>query len=527
MSRSIIKKMVGIGSSTLLSRFFAYFREILTMQFLGIGIISDAFFIALRVPNSLRKIFAEGALSSVLVPAFITADQDAGTDQVNRLLSVSFVMIELFIALIVMIICWQAPYIVYQMAPGATAIQLEKSVIFLKILAPFILFLSSSAILSAALQATHRFLLPGLAPAILNIFYVICLLGALHGNWSPETLCISWIIAAIINCFIHLYACLHYKFHAAMPNKSSWIRFGKVILQLLPCIVSVGIGEINFWIDSAFASYLQSGTISLLRCSYQLINIPLGVIATSLSIILLPQFSKIGRSKDELGVYLADAIMFVTWMMLPIIMVMAYSSQQIFETMFLSSKFTMEHVLQASMNMNAYLAGLLFFALEKIVLNAFYALQATGIATCVAVATIIMNFFMNRFFMTLYGGTGLALATSISAGVRILMLLFILAYYFKIDLKLTSITKMIGRYLVQLGLCGTGFYIAAQTITRWIEQIHDRWLCSIFNINLSFDAYFFLHSFGFWLWFGPLIGIFFLVIYMTRKICKISFSYLE
>ena len=121
MSRSIIKKTVGIGSSTLLSRFFAYIREILLMDFLGISAVSDAFFIALRVPNSLRKVFAEGALSSVLVPALIHAERKDGSIGVNRLLTLSFLMIEAIVGMIVVLICCNAYTIVYQMAPGASA----------------------------------------------------------------------------------------------------------------------------------------------------------------------------------------------------------------------------------------------------------------------------------------------------------------------------------------------------------------------------------------------------------------------
>jgi putative peptidoglycan lipid II flippase len=527
MSRSIIKKAVGIGSSTLLSRFFAYFREVLTMQFLGVGVISDAFFLALRVPTSLRKIFAEGALSSVLVPALIRAERNEGKQGVDKLLSLSFVMIEFLIGLIVILICWQAGTIVFFMAPGASSEQLQASVRFLKILAPFILFLSSSAVLSAALQATNRFLLPGLAPAVLNCLYVGSLCLGLYFSWSVETLCWSWIGAAALNFLVHVWVCVAYNFNIALPEKSTWIGFGQVMLQLLPCILSVGIGEINFWIDSAFASYLQSGTISLLRCAYQLVNIPLGVIATSLSIVLLPQFSKIGHSKQELGVYLSEAIKLVTWMMLPITIVMIYSSREIFETMFFSSKFTMEHVIQAQWNMNAYLVGLIFFALEKILLNAFYALQSTGIATGVAFVTIAMNFFMNRILMSMYGGMGLALATSISAAVRICMFVIILAHYFNIDFHAVQVWRLLRNYLIQLLILGTFFITFASMISAWISTLSFYYVGNFWFLHCVLDAHFFLHSFGYWLWFGPLVCIFFFAIYRTRRFFGVSFSYLE
>ncbi len=527
MSRSIIKKTAGIGSSTLLSRFFAYIREMLLIQFLGIGAISDAFFIALRVPNSLRKIFAEGALSSVLVPALIRAEQQDGAAGMNRLLTLSFVMIEALIGAIIIGIYFAADYIVFCMAPGASEFQLSASVQFLRILAPFILFLSSSAVLASALQATQRFFLPGIAPAVLNCLYVGFLSISLYFSWSVTTFCWTMIAASVLNLMLHFVVCLRYNFKIARPDKHAWNNFKQVIFQLLPCMLSVGISEINFWIDSGFASYLETGTLSLLRYAYQFVNIPLGVLVTSLSMVLLPFFSKIGHSKEELGKYLAEAIKFVTWMMLPTMIIMMLCSREIFETMFFSSKFTMEHVVRAQWNMNAYLLGLTFFALEKIILNAFYALQSNGIATCVAIITIGMNYFMNSWLMGIYGGMGLALATSITAGIRIFMFIAILAYYFKIDFHFGQLFKLLRNYLMQLLLLGTIFVGSVMILSTWIAGLSFCWTINLWFVHLVFNAHFFLHSLGFWIWFGPLAGSFLLAIYSTRKFFGVSFSYLD
>ncbi len=527
MSRSIIKKTLGIGSSTLLSRFFAYIREMLLIQFLGIGAISDAFFIALRVPNSLRKVFAEGALSSVLVPALLRAERQGGSAGMNRLLTLSFVMIQAFVGLLIMVICWKADAFVLFAAPQSQQEVLIAGAKYLKILASFILFLSSSAVLAAALQATHRFFLPGFAPAFLNCLYVGFLSLCLYFSWSVSTFCWTMIFASMINLAVHFIVCVSYNFQFALPDNKTWDEFKQVVLQLLPCLLSVGIGEINFWIDSRFASGLQVGTLSLLRYAYQFVNIPLGVLVTSLSMVLLPYFSKIGHSKKELGQYLAEAIKFVTWMMLPITIIMIFCSREIFETMFFSGKFTMDHVVQAQWNMNAYLLGLTFFALEKILLNAFYALQSSGVATCIAVLTIGMNYCMNSWLMGLYGGTGLALATSITAAIRIFMFIAILAYYFKIDFHCSQLLRLLRNYLTQLLLLGSLFIGSACMLSRLIAGLLFSYSFDFWFIHLVFDAHFFLHSFGYWLWFGPLAGLFLFAIYATRKWFGISFSYID
>jgi len=527
MSRSIIKKTVGIGSSTLLSRFFAYIREVLMIQFFGIGAVSDAFFIALRIPNSLRKVFAEGALSSVLVPALIHAERKDGENGINRLLTLSFFMIELLVVLLVVGISWQADWIVHFSAPSASEDLLKTSAQYVKILAPFILFLSSSSILAAALQATHRLLLPGIAPAVLNCMYVGFLLLSLYFSWSVETFCWTMIYASIINMFIHLWVCAAYNFKFKLPEKEDWLALQHVLLQLLPCILSVGIGEINFLIDSRFASSLHSGTLSLLRYAYQFLNIPLGVIATSLSMVLLPHFSRIDHSKKELGIYLAEAVKFITWIMLPIMMVMFYSSREIFESMFFSNKFTIAHVFQAQSNLNAYLVGLTFFALEKILLNAFYALRSTGIATVVAIVTTALNYYMNQVLIGMYGGMGLALATSLSAGIRVIIFIMILAYYFKINFNFADLSKLLRNYILQLMFVGAVFMTFATIVSRIISSLTFSLIIGFGPMSLDLNPYFFLHSFGFWIWFGPLAGAFFFVLHASRKLFGVSFSYLD
>jgi|GEM_PF-286017 len=591
MSRSIIKKTIGIGSSTLLSRVFGYIREVLLMQLLGIGIISDAFFIAFRVPNSLRKVFAEGALSSVLVPALINAEKERGAAGTNKLLTASFIVIEAIVSLLVVFIYFFSYFIVHRVAPGASPEQLITSVKLLRILSSFILFLSSSSVLAAALQASHRFFIPALAPALLNCAYVASLIVCLYYSLSVEAFCWSMILASCLNLLLHVCVFIFYKFKFVRPDAQAWAGLKLILLQLLPCLLSVGIGEINFWIDSGFVSYLQDGTFSLLRYAYQMVNIPLGVIATSLSMVLLPHFSKIGNSKKELGAYLTEAIKFIIWMMLPITMIMMISSRAIFETMFFSSKFSMNNVLHAQSNMNAYLVGLVFFALEKILLNAFFVLKPhvlrphevvydniydnkdfchllvavkkqegslikvitnafkivtiviksayknlllfletippVSFATIVAAMTIGMNFLMNRWLMGIYGGMGLALATSISAGVRVVMLVVILLYYFKVVFNMAELWKLIRNYCLQLIILGSMFYGSVVAVTHVINSLLWSWTIHIGAWQIVFDAHFFLHSFGYWLWFGPLSAIFCFALYTTRKIFNISFSYLD
>jgi len=527
MSRSIIKKAAGIGSFTLISRFFAYIREILMIQFFGIGAVSDAFLIALRIPNSLRKIFAEGALSSVLVPALVHAERKDGHQGVNRLLTLSFFAIESLVAMLVAFIYWQADTVAAFSAPHASPEMLQMSAGYIRILVPFLLFLSSSSIFAAAMQASHRFLIPAIAPAFLNFLYIAGLACAIYFSWSVSTFCWSMIVASVINLVLHGIACWYYAFRFQAPIRSDLQALKLIILQLAPSMVSVGIAEINMLIDSRFASSLHAGSLSLLRYAFQFINIPLGVIAASLSMVLLPHFSKIGHSKKELGEYLTQAIIFVSWVMLPVTILMICCSQEIFQTMFFSAKFTTEHVVQAGGNLNGYAIGLVFYSLEKILLNAFYALHASGIATIISVVTIFLNYCMNHALMSIYGGMGLALATSLSAGVRIVIFVWVLISYFKIDINAQELLTTARNYLLQLVVLSTCFIFSMQAISVFIASFVSEQIVNLWVVSFVLNSHFFLQSFGFWLWFGPLAVAYCGAIYLTKNFFGVKISYLE
>lgn len=527
MSRSIIKKAAGVGSSTLLSRVIAFAREILLLQFLGVGAISDAFFMAFRVPNTLRKVFAEGALSSVIVPALVTADKKHGKDGVSRLTTASFIVIESLIAVLCLGIYFYANETISLIAPGFSSQQVMLGGNFLRVLVSFILFISSSAILGGALQSAHHFFIPAISPAMLNVCYVIALSISLYFSWSVKTFCICMIAASILNLFMHLlvYWRLHFRFQ--WPDRHAWHGVYLLLLQLLPCILSMSIGEINFFIDAGFASYLPSGTFSLVRYAYRFVGIPLGVLASSFAIVLLPYFSKIGDSKEKMGNYIHEAMKFVSWMIIPVTVVMMICSREIFETIFFSDKFNVAHVLEAEANMKAFLLGLLFFSLEKVLLNVFYALRSTNLAMLIALTSAAMNFFMDRALISMYGGMGLALATSIAAMFRVIMFVIVLRYYFGIRLEMSAFMKFCLRYIVQILLFSGLFFAICQLVIAGISYVDISWTLHLWKWNVVFDTHFFLHSFGYWVWFGPLSLVYFGLLYFTRRFFGIKMSYLD
>ena len=210
MSRSILKQSSKIGAFALISRCIAFMREILLFRFLSVGETSDIFFTAFRIPNTLRKIFAEGALASVLVPALINAQHNDSKEGLNRLTTLSFIIIESIVLIMCLVVFWQAPWFIAKIAPGFSVEKIAHSADLLKILISFILFFSSSAVFASALQAQHKFFIPAIAPSISNIFYVASILACLQFHLSIATFCYLMIVSAML-FFFNPYCCIHIR----------------------------------------------------------------------------------------------------------------------------------------------------------------------------------------------------------------------------------------------------------------------------------------------------------------------------
>ena len=200
-------------------------REVLLLRFLGIGIVSDAFYAAFKFPNNLRKVFAEGALSSVLIPSFVRIKKKKGKKGIIQLITLSFIIIEVFIIFLALFFYWKAAVIIKLFSPGFSPEQIEKGGQFLKILSSFILFISSGSVFAAALQADSHFFIPAISPSILNVIYIGSLLTCMVYNLSVNIFCLSMIFGSIIFLIVNFIAYLKYNFTLKMPDKESWKEF--------------------------------------------------------------------------------------------------------------------------------------------------------------------------------------------------------------------------------------------------------------------------------------------------------------
>ncbi len=514
--KSIIKKTIQIGSSTLMSRFLGIIRELLMVRYLGAGMISDAFLTAFKIPSSLRKIFAEGALSAAFVPSFVATLRKNKADAFS-LMSLAFVLFEGILLIVCGLIMFFAYPIISLIAPGFSSEQIALTVPLLRILMPFIFFISSSALLAGGLQAVGHFFVPAFGPILLNIVFIIGLLICLFFKLPVTYLCFFILVAGMLQFLQHVHVYIQHHLSFGPITRETVRHFSHILAKFFMCLLSMSAMEISLFIDTSFASLLPEGSISLIYYANRFMGIPLGVFAVAFSTILLPHFSRISTyAPKRLNFYVLESAKLVFWVTVPCALFMSFFSHKIFLTLFLSSNFGVAQAYQAGSILIAFLIGLFFFSYNKILLNIFYALHETTRPSIISVIGTAINIILNFVVIARMQAVGLALATTISGIIQTLLLLYFLHAYFGIHGYFYKLCQFIMRYLVQLFIVFGLFLIIYWCLSTFIDKYVSVWM-----------AQFLLEKIGFWLWVGPLCIMAGLALYFYRHLFGIRLYFLD
>lgn len=515
--KTIIKKTVEVGGFTFFSRILGIIREILMVKYLGASALSDAFLTAYKVPNSLRKFFAEGALSAAFVPTLINTMQLKGRKQVKGLISLGFIVFEGIVLILCIIVILKANTVIDFIAPGFSIEQINNATPILKIVMPVIFFLSSSALLAGAFQAVGHFFVPAISPVLLNISFISGLIVCLSFHLPIIYLCWFILFGGFLQFIIHVITYIKLQFGFGDIKKDNFIQLRAILIKFFLCLPSISIMELSLFIDTSFASYLPKGSISLVYYANRFVGIPLGVFAVAFSTILLPHFSQLSlRAPKRLNFYLFESAKFVLWVILPVILLMTFFSEKIFYTIFLSPKFTLSQVQQAAHILRMFLLGLFFFSFNKILLNLYYAMHVTWVPALIAAGATIVNVLLDSLFLNWLQASGLALATSLSSIVQASLFAYFLWKKYNIHLYVNPFILFALRYGIQLVI----FFIPFITSYYVVE-----WFISVYFSSLL--ATFFLYKLGFWLWTGPLSLLLFLALWYSRSYFNVRLFFLD
>ncbi len=417
---NLLKALAAVSSMTLVSRILGFVRDTVIARAFGAGFATDAFFVAFKIPNLLRRLFAEGAFAQAFVPILAEyknrrgeADTRLLVDHVSGLLALALFAVSLLGVL-------AAPFIVQLSAPGfaADAQKFELTTDLLRITFPYIFFISLVSLAGGILNTYSRFSVPALTPALLNISFIVFALW-LAPYFEPPVKALAWAVfcGGVLQLAFqvpHLWRLgLLPRFKLDFRDEGVW----RVIKQMGPAVFGVSISQISLLINIIFASFLVSGSVSWLYYADRLMEFPTGLLGVALGTILLPSLAKhyADESPDEYAKLLDWGLRLTLMLALPAAVALAILAVPLIATLFYYGEFSANDVLMTRNALTAYSVGLLGLILVKVLAPGFYARQNIRTPVKIALISLAATQAMNFIFILPFQHAGLALAIGLGA----------------------------------------------------------------------------------------------------------------
>jgi len=405
--RGLIRAAGSMSVMTMLSRIAGYFRDSLQATILGAANSSDAFVIAYRIPNMLRRLVAEGALTSAFVPTFARYIRKGDRDAMWRFAASVLYAMTVLLAVITVLGIVLSPLLVKALAWGF-AVSPEKVALTIslnRLMFPYIFFISLSAIMSGILNAFDVFALPAFTPVLLNLAIIACA-WTLKDRFSDPSygFAVGVLAGGLLQLVVQVPALLRHGMSLRPPASLDLGGLKEIGRLILPRVFGVGIIQVNLVIDSQFATSLQTGSVSFLYYANRVTELTLGIFAISLSTVILPTLSRATADGDRERVrgLLSTAMRLL--FCVPIIHVL-----------FERGRFTREDTFLTASALAYYAIGLLPFAAVNIQATAFYAHRDTRTPVKVGALTFFLHLGLNFALRGPMKHSGIALSTSISA----------------------------------------------------------------------------------------------------------------
>lgn len=447
----ITRSAAVISGATLVSRVLGFLRDVVIAFALGAGPLADAFFVAFRIPNLLRRLFAEGSLTMAFVPVFTEIKQKQGLEEAFILARSTMAWLLLLLGMITVLALFGAKHLTMLIAPGFTQDQelFQLTVALVRICLPYILFVSGMALCMGVLNSLQHFLGPALAPALLNVLLICAALLGLAWGWSlPYALAWGVLLAGLGQFLFQQPFLARQGF--AWRGQWSWNHPGvrRIGLLMLPTVLGAAVYQVNILVNTMLASLLAQGSISYLYYADRLVQFPLGVFGVALSTAALPSLSGlISSGRDQEFVKTLNMTLGLNlFISLPAAAGLMGLAEPLIQALFGRGAFEETAVLATAWALVGYSVGLPAFCSVRALVSAFYALQDTKTPVWVASFCLLLNIGLALIFMRYLAHTGLALAVAMSSWANILLLGYFLrrklGYWFAWQRKL----------LVMLGL---------------------------------------------------------------------------
>ncbi len=433
MSKKPFKSTLTVGGATFVSRIFGYVRDAVIFIVFGANASTDAFFVAFRIPNFLRRLFAEGAFSQAFVPV-MAANLHESETAFHRLIDHVTGLLSLVLIAITVLGVLASPWLIFIFAPGFDDSQQKLLASdLLKITFPYLLFISLTALAGSILNMRRKFAVPALTPVLLNVSLIMAAVW-LAPQMEQPVYALAWgvFIAGIAQLLFQVPFLIKErglprpKLHGASEGVN------KILKLMLPAIFGSSIVQINLLVDTMIASFLAEGSISWLYISDRFVELPLALFGIATATVILPMLSKqhVAAQTRQFDMTLQWAMKISLLICIPAMLGLIVLASPILSTLVQYRQFNVVDTQMASMSLMAYAVGLPAFIYIKVLAPGFYARQDTKTPVKIGIIAMLANIALNLLFVWLWhrmnlpgAHTGLALATSLSAYINASLLL--------------------------------------------------------------------------------------------------------
>ncbi len=418
-----------IGLFTLISRILGFVRDMVIAWFFGAGPLTDAFFVAFRLPNLFRRLFGEGSLTISFIPVFSRHISAHGKEAAFQMARSAVRMLSVILAAITLAGIIAAPAIVSVIAPGFTGTQFSMTVLLTRIMFPYIFFICIVALSMGILNALGHFAAPALAPVILNLSIIASVLFISPMLSEPVVgLAVGVVIGGILQLLLQLPFLVKNGFYFWRKANIYHPGLKSIGRLMLPSVFGAAVYQINILIGTLLASFLAAGSVSYLYYADRLVQFPLGLFAISMSVAILPSLSRQAAARDMKGLNdtFAYAIKLIFFITLPAMTGLIILRRPIVSLLFergafdpVSSALTADALLYFSI-------GLWAFSAVRIVVPTFYALQDTRTPVITGIVSVFANIILCLLLMGPLAHAGLALSASLSSMLNFILLILAL-----------------------------------------------------------------------------------------------------
>ncbi|MCH2547089.1 MAG: murein biosynthesis integral membrane protein MurJ [Alphaproteobacteria bacterium] len=427
---SLFRSAATIGVFTLMSRVLGFLRDICIASFVGANAMTDAFFVAFKLPNFMRRLFAEGAFNSAFVPLYAGTLASDGKPAAQKLAGESLAVLLCILVVLTIVVEIFMPQIMLVLAPGFgnDPDKFDLAVALTRITFPYIIFISLVSLLGGVLNSSDKFAAVAASPILLNIALITSII-AFRDAFPTPAHALSWgvVVAGVMQLLWLILFCKRYNILPPLSRPALTKNVKKLLVLIGPAALGAGVAQVNLMIDMIIASSVPEG-VSYLYYADRINQLPLGVIGVGVGTALLPMLSKQLRESDKSkALYTQNrAIELVLLLAMPAAAAILIIAQPMISTLFEHGAFTADATRATYPALMAYGLGLPAFVLIKVLAPGFYANQDTKTPFQIAGVCMILNLVLNLALVGPMQHVGLALATTVAGWVNVLLMAWIL-----------------------------------------------------------------------------------------------------